>query len=68
MQQNIQIFQRAVLYLKHYASNMFRSVVDHPQGRNHIKQLTYKTLRELFLILYKFFVHNCLMFLPEDDP
>lgn len=33
IQQNAQIFRYKMLYLKHYASNIFRFVKDHLQGR-----------------------------------
>ena len=41
IQQNAHLFQYTLLYLKHYVTNVFRSVVDHLQGGT--TSIVYKT-------------------------
>jgi hypothetical protein len=47
MFKNAQIFQYKVLQLKHYASNMFRSVTDNLQGE--FTAIMYKTRIKIIL-------------------
>jgi len=59
MQQNAHIFQYAILYLKHHALNMFRSVMGHFHGETQqsiMNETGTKIRNTKACVLYNFFL------------